>query len=224
MRGEGKALSYGDVLLRASDLDLLRSPTAWLNDQIMDFYFEFLTREKLQGCSSDVAFLSASVAFLVSNSAPGDLGLLLGPLDLCSKRLVLLPVNDNPDVESAGGSHWSLLAFYRDGSGFHHYDSMEGSNAAVARDLVPGMAVAVGLEPPFWVVEEKAPQQCNGYDCGLHVLAVAEALCDVEMAGGEESQREKALQHVTSDHVTGLRGKILDIVLEKIETEKNTSG
>lgn len=214
-RGE-KALSYGDVLLRVSDVDLLRSPTAWLNDQIMDFYFEYLSREKYHGCESEVAFLSASVAFLVSNSTPSDLEVLLVPLDLSSKRLVFLAVNNNPDVDSAGGSHWSLLAFYRDGGGFHHYDSMEGCNADVARDLAMGMAVVMGMEPPFWVVEEKAPQQNNGYDCGLYVLAVVEALYGVQMAGGEEKEREKALENVTPDHVTRLRSKIFDIVSEKI--------
>lgn len=28
-------------------------------------------------------------------------------------RLVVLPVNDNPDSERSGGGHWSCLAFHR---------------------------------------------------------------------------------------------------------------
>ena len=34
------ALSYGDALLRASDLQILQSDTGWLNDRIIGYVFE----------------------------------------------------------------------------------------------------------------------------------------------------------------------------------------
>lgn len=33
-------LSYGDALLRASDLQILQSNTEWLNDRIIGYAFE----------------------------------------------------------------------------------------------------------------------------------------------------------------------------------------
>jgi len=41
-----KILSYYDVIVRESDLHLLQGPH-WLNDVIIDFYFEWLSRTKL---------------------------------------------------------------------------------------------------------------------------------------------------------------------------------
>lgn len=38
-------LSYQDACLYESDLAILRSETAWLNDRIISFYFEYLNRE-----------------------------------------------------------------------------------------------------------------------------------------------------------------------------------
>lgn len=41
--GDPRVLSYGDVLLRESDVATL-GPRQWLNDNILEFYFEFLSR------------------------------------------------------------------------------------------------------------------------------------------------------------------------------------
>lgn len=41
-------LSYNDVLLRRADVELLTGPR-WLNDQVISFYFEYITQERLQG-------------------------------------------------------------------------------------------------------------------------------------------------------------------------------
>lgn len=42
MKGDEKVLSYGDVLLRRSDVELLEGPH-YLNDQIIEFFFSYLT-------------------------------------------------------------------------------------------------------------------------------------------------------------------------------------
>lgn len=42
MKGDDKVLSYGDVLLRRSDVELLEGPR-YLNDQIIEFFFSYLT-------------------------------------------------------------------------------------------------------------------------------------------------------------------------------------
>ncbi|GIM15870.1 hypothetical protein Vretimale_18558 [Volvox reticuliferus] len=45
---EVKVLDYHDVLLREQDVSLLEGPH-WLNDQVVAFYFEYLSREGLGG-------------------------------------------------------------------------------------------------------------------------------------------------------------------------------
>ncbi|GLI60307.1 hypothetical protein VaNZ11_002423 [Volvox africanus] len=46
--GELKVLDYHDVLLREQDISLLEGPH-WLNDQVVAFFFEYLSREGLHG-------------------------------------------------------------------------------------------------------------------------------------------------------------------------------
>lgn len=38
-------LSYHDACLYESDLEILKSDTSWLNDRIIGFYFEYISRE-----------------------------------------------------------------------------------------------------------------------------------------------------------------------------------
>ena len=50
--------------------------------------------------------------------------------------VVLVPVNNNPFAEEAGGSHWSLLAYQRATHTFVHLDSMSSSgNKSVAATI-----------------------------------------------------------------------------------------
>lgn len=56
-------------------------------------------------------------------------------LNLCRRRMLLLPVNDNKDPDRAGGgSHWSLLV-YRPNKPFLHFDSKDNSNEHVAEEV-----------------------------------------------------------------------------------------
>ncbi|PNW89020.1 hypothetical protein CHLRE_01g055050v5 [Chlamydomonas reinhardtii] len=208
-KGERKVLDYGDVLLREADVELLEGPH-WLNDQIVSFYFEYLEREALPATSaaaaiSGVLLLPPATSFLLMHAGPDMAGDILGPLKPHSRGLVLLPVNDNPDVDrAAGGSHWSLLVFHRPSNTLRHYDSSGGSgNAAAAKRLAA--AVGPALQPPGaggggsgssgsgssgtgssgasgggprFVEVVDTPRQCNGYDCGVYVLAVARAACE----------------------------------------------
>ena len=91
-------------------------------------------------------------------------------------RLALFAVNNNPDVEQAGGgSHWSLLAYAAADNAFRHFDSMAGTNRQAARRVYE--AAAAAAPPGARYVEQPAPQQANGYDCGVYVLALAQLLC-----------------------------------------------
>lgn len=104
-------------------------------------------------------------------------------------------MNDNPDVEAAGGgSHWSLLVYFCHACIFRHYDSSTGraSRTAAARlhRAVRDVLAPGGTPCPLQHVQAM-PQQENGYDCGIYVLAMTDALCDwAERARQEGGERE----------------------------------
>lgn len=178
-----KILSYNDVVLRRSDLDILSGPY-FLNDRIIEFYFSFLS-----SCypSEDILLAPPSIAFWISNCPDTEsLKDFLQPLNLFSKKLVILPVNNNDDVTvSEGGSHWSLLAFERNANVFVHHDSYGGINSRHAKRLYKAIAGYMGTDDHCKYLEwDKTPQQVNGYDCGLYVAAIAKAICSWYGSGG----------------------------------------
>uniref|UniRef100_A0A8B9UB62 SUMO peptidase family member, NEDD8 specific n=1 Tax=Anas zonorhyncha TaxID=75864 RepID=A0A8B9UB62_9AVES len=115
-------LSYMDSLLRQSDLALLEPPN-WLNDHIIGFAFEYFASDQFQEFSDQVCFISPEVAqFIKCALSQEEIAIFLQPLDLLHKKLVFLPINDNSN-QAAGGTHWSLLVYFRDKKCFAHYDS-----------------------------------------------------------------------------------------------------
>ncbi|XP_072258205.1 sentrin-specific protease 8 isoform X2 [Pyxicephalus adspersus] len=164
-------LSYGDSLLRSSDVALLDVPN-WLNDNIIGFSFEFLASTLAPPKAEKVAFLSPEVSQF-TKCCGSEVKDFLRPLELPKKDLILLPVNDNAGSE-AGGSHWSLLAYLRRSHGLLHFDSSPGTNSPHAKLMAKNLNKLLGN--PLYQ-EENAPLQHNSYDCGMYVICVAEVLC-----------------------------------------------
>eukprot|EP00240_Pyramimonas_obovata_P007727 CAMPEP_0118924856 /NCGR_PEP_ID=MMETSP1169-20130426/2796_1 /TAXON_ID=36882 /ORGANISM="Pyramimonas obovata, Strain CCMP722" /LENGTH=178 /DNA_ID=CAMNT_0006865995 /DNA_START=844 /DNA_END=1377 /DNA_ORIENTATION=- len=166
-----KVLSYHDILLRQEDLELLRGPQ-WLNDQVIAFYFEYLLREKHQ---DGPAFVSGATSFFMANGGAADVKQTVASMRLAERPLVFFAVNNNPFVDVAeGGSHWSLLTFWR--GRFFHCDSAAGLNRSVAQQLAAQVGPHLASGSASKVVDAKTVQQVNGYDCGVHVMANARAL------------------------------------------------
>uniref|UniRef100_A0A383VRG5 Ubiquitin-like protease family profile domain-containing protein n=1 Tax=Tetradesmus obliquus TaxID=3088 RepID=A0A383VRG5_TETOB len=195
-----RILSYHDVVLRHGDVELLRGPL-WLNDQIIAFFFEYLTHELHPSLSSKVALMPGATTFLLLNSDLAESAMIFEALQLHEKELVLFAVNDNPDVEwAAGGVHWSCLAYHRASNSFHHYDSSAPHNRKVARSLAGAATPLVRSRSgssgsndalfPSFVEVAAMPQQQNSNDCGMYVLAVARALCD-SLANAQQQQQQQ---------------------------------
>ncbi|KAL8167872.1 hypothetical protein V2J09_009371 [Rumex salicifolius] len=173
---DGKILSYNDVVLRESDLDILSGPN-FLNDRIIEFYFSYLS-----SCyPSDESLLTPpAISFWITNCTDEQtLKAFIEPLSLPSKNLVIFAVNDNEDVTCAeGGSHWSLLAFERKHNVFVHHDSLGGINRHYAKRLYRSVHGFMACsEPAEYVEYDASPRQLNGYDCGLFVTAIARIIC-----------------------------------------------
>eukprot|EP00850_Spirogloea_muscicola_P022829 SM000314S12173 [mRNA] locus=s314:2640:3847:+ [translate_table: standard] len=224
-------------------------------------------------------------------SPPSRLAFSLLCIDLCRlpenvlsfreahriRQLVLFPVNDNddPDVPE-GGTHWSLLMYYRLDGAFTHLDSLGDANRLPAQALVdviapflgvggykptamcpslgapltscagyrvvdqhlrPGLPTTQKANPvPFHAaprnsqigplalllagvpqakrlcVPDFTPQQCNGYECGDFVLAMAEAIVTAHSNGEHPLSTLKTSNFI--GRVSNLREDFYELVQE----------
>ncbi|XVF19519.1 hypothetical protein REPUB_Repub11eG0117700 [Reevesia pubescens] len=213
-----KILSYNDVVLRRSDLEILSGPY-YLNDRIIEFYFSLLSSSHP---SHDILLVPPSIAFWIANCPDAD-GLqdFLEPLNLPDKKLVIFPVNNNDDVGVAeGGSHWSLLAYYTSANVFVHHDSNGQMNKRYAMRLFKSVIGYIGGSSSACNAKYleciSTPQQVNGYDCGLYVTATARTIC----CWHESSENKDATdlwfsavkQQVTPSVVSEMRKEILGLI------------
>ncbi|GAA0147104.1 protease [Lithospermum erythrorhizon] len=179
--------------LSKSALEILDSPN-FLSDEIIGFYFTYLTSIT---DSDDVLFIDPPVSDLLANVDDVDVvKASVEPLEFGTKNLIFFAVNDS--------EHWSLLVYDRKLNAFLHHDSRGSSNHMQARKLfetlkdcvVPSANGKEYIKPKKKNRSKKAsvtscksaappsfeecttPQQTNGYDCGLFVLAIARAICE----------------------------------------------
>lgn len=166
------SLNYHDSLLRSSDIELLRGPH-WLNDQIISFYFEYLQQQKF-GTNENLLFISPEVTQLLKLMRGSDLETLLKEIRVADKDFVFFALNDN-ETTKAGGSHWSLLVMSRHENAFFHFDSSNKSNLSNCEQFVKGIKSALKFNH-FKLSSPKCLQQNNSYDCGIHVLCLADKI------------------------------------------------
>nr|XP_010922480.1 NEDD8-specific protease 1 [Elaeis guineensis] len=211
-RADDKILSYGDVVLRRSDLDILHGPY-YINDRLIEFYFAHLSPPH------PVLLVPPSISFWLSNCPdPVSLSEAVTPLELPQRDLVLFTVNNNSDVTAAdGGTHWSLLVYYRATNEFVHHDSSQGMNRWHAETLFEAVKGFVGDGDDARYVEGFTPQQNNGYDCGLYVMTIARVVCDWFREGEPNNYRERWFsvleEEVDAATVAELRGEVLRLIV-----------
>ncbi|XP_060116219.1 sentrin-specific protease 8 [Heteronotia binoei] len=200
-------LSYMDSLLRQSDV-LLLEPPCWLNDHVIGFAFEYFASEQFRDFSDHVCFIGPEVAqFIKCAISQEEMGLFLEPLNLPQKKAVFLAINDNSS-QAAGGTHWSLLVYFREKNCFAHYDSHTRSNSIHARQVAGKLEAFLGKRGKASFVEEKAPAQQNSYDCGMYVICNAEALCRAHF----QAQQEPILQLLTPSYITQKRKEWKELI------------
>ncbi|GMF28133.1 unnamed protein product [Phytophthora fragariaefolia] len=215
-----QVLNYHDVQLYEADVALF--PTRqWLNDNAVNFYLQFLTQT---AASRDVLLMDPAVASCLLHQCEDDDELrdLARGVELAQRRLCLIPVTDN-DALGAGSSHWSLLR-YAAGE-FQHFDSSAGHNRRAARRVAKAferlLAVAGRLDGKGAAdrVQEApdAPQQQNGYDCGMYVLVLAEYFCRQHASGAAETATLQ--EYATPERVTELRLQMPKLIAELQQTE-----
>ena len=142
--------------------------------------------------------------------------MILSSMNLISKRLILMPINNqSTNAMQVGGSHWSLLVFDSDKQSFTHYDSFSGSGNKlhanrVANIVKPCTCIENDERTAISVFEMPCSQQENGYDCGIHVIVNAEAVCRKTSRGVEVQASEIA------SAVSETRKRLLNLI-EKLK-------
>ncbi|GLE02593.1 hypothetical protein PINS_up011434 [Pythium insidiosum] len=186
-----QVLNYHDVQLYDSDVALFRC-NEWLNDNAINFYFQYLQQTTLEASSvhgrarSDVLLVDPAVVSCMllqcdDDDEYADLG---RGMQLEARQVCMIPVNDNESF-GGGSTHWSLLVYHRAEKEFMHFDSSAGHNAAAANRVCKAflrVLQATGItDAPMWSHDlvqamPDMPQQRNRYDCGMYVLLAAEFL------------------------------------------------
>ncbi|XP_022756076.1 NEDD8-specific protease 1-like [Durio zibethinus] len=213
-----KILSYNDVVLRRSDLEIL-SGRYYLNDRIVEFYFSLLSSSHP---SHDILLVPPSISFWITNCPDvGDLKDFLEPLKLPDKKLVIFSVNNNDDVSAAeGGSHWSLLAYCRSANVFVHHDSNGQMNKRHAMRLFKSLVGYIGSSSSDCNAKYLecigTPQQVNSYDCGLYVTATARTICCWYVSSENKDATDlwfsAVKEQVTPSVVSEMRKEILGLI------------
>ena len=82
--------------------------------------------------------------------------------------LLFFPINSNENRQTAGGSHWSLLVYFKEARNFVHFDSMKDCNKNEAVKFYKKFEQYFNAK--HFQVSLEYPQQTNSSDCGMYVL------------------------------------------------------
>lgn len=236
-------LNYHDAQLYNSDVALF-THSQWLNDNAINFYFQFLYQtlcvsgdQSQQRDASDVLFVDPAVlsCMMLQCDDDDEYQELASGLQLQQKQLCFIPVNNN---ERFGGesSHWSLLVYHRATHSFEHFDSSSDCNTRAAKRIMSTFEKMLWLcagsseaganavaDAVTFVNVRDAPQQRNGYDCGMYVLVVAEYLCRQHVMSLSGAKPLSSLQEfVTPERVTKTRLEMPALIC-RLQLEQKTS-
>lgn len=138
----------------------------------MSLRYEYLERELFKN-DSNLAFINPStVQYLKLCQSLDEASMcILDPLELNKKDFVFFPLNDSKSIDSAGGSHWSLLVANIKDFTFVHYDSISGgSNENVAKCFFQKYKSYFKVSQ--LIAAKDFPQQNNSSDCGVYVCCL----------------------------------------------------
>jgi len=219
-------VSYHDANLKQSDVDLLKEGN-WINDNLIFFWFEYLEYERFSELSSDVSLIGPPVVHIIKSAAQSptqnvEAAVILESMELSKKKLILLPINNqSTEAMSIGGSHWTLLAYIASTNSFVHFDSLgKSDNSNHAKLVAKFVSEHILKKSDGDIIAGECPSQKNGYDCGIHVIENAEALCMLHL-----EEKDGPLNNITegiiAENKKKTRQRLLDLVNSKSSSKSN---
>lgn len=139
---------------------------------------------------------------------------LLSELNVGEKKLVLIPINDNENPLSVGGTHWSLLMYNREKTldCLYHLDSIHRGNFSHCKKVAQKLTQLFDQTSLNVIEMSDIYKQTNSYDCGMFLLANAEYLLRKQLNLPEEK--------VDQNKVNELRNEIIGMVENDDEMKK----
>lgn len=165
--------TLGQCALRMSDVQLLHGPH-WLNDAILNFYFAYLEQIRYKS-NSDFLFVTPKLSQCMLYMDDKELHALLSKG--IHKPFIFIAVNDNRSRDRCSGAHWTLLVASRPDKSFYHFDSYGGGNTSCSLELVNYIKDVLEMGHARYR-SMRCLQQSNDYDCGIHVICMADQLAD----------------------------------------------
>jgi sentrin-specific protease 8 len=197
-----KQTFYDEAVLAYEDIATL-FPGNWLTDSIITFYYLYL-REKY--ADDKFCFVNPSLTFWVGMD-PNAAKEAIGRFELEKKEFIFLPITDCTNINSAGGTHWSLAVYDRNNDVFRYYDSLSNYNISSARRICAAIAPFVRMKDKRFNFQSRpTPTQKNGSDCGCYLLAITEYLAQ---NNGDDTDIEHS---ITPNFASELRLKILELI------------
>lgn len=178
--------SIGGTELRIKDFKTLLDYRAWLNDEIINAYIEWIVDAANKAVQEEYSKFGIKPTsfpkFIAHNSFFYETLRKRGPasLDRLMKRkgapgLALLEV-DTVFVPICSGSHWTLGVVRPVAKTIEYFDSMGGSPSTFIFNIQEWLKHQLGVaySPKEWTIPKtKCVNQTNGYDCGVFVCTNA---------------------------------------------------
>ncbi|KAL8092925.1 NEDD8-specific protease 1-like [Apium graveolens] len=195
-------LKFKDVVLRDSNLDILRAP-CYLDDRIIRFYF---------------AYLSSSIDTITDVLLVEPFQSLLIAIDKETKNMFLhfdsMKGVNNFHAEKLYNAVKEYMGPGGEVSRPQTSSSSRKKQGNRKKSVTRGAkdTMIAGL-PEFRECE--TPQQTNGYDCGLYVLAIAREICQWCSRGHNKNDMISTIQkNVDYSVEMKMRGEVLKIIEE----------
>ncbi|KAF7489203.1 Sentrin-specific protease 8 [Sarcoptes scabiei] len=202
-------LSYHDAIIRQSDYRLLNS-REWINDSLIEFWFEYLTNDLFKDYQNKLLCISPSLSQLIKLTASHeDILCLLAALEVPTKHLILIPINDSTSDSYISGTHWSLLVYNAEQERFEHYDSAMSNNLSDADNIARKFRSIFFKDADKKIFTGSCHLQKNSYDCGIHLICNAKAICEQNLLGDQRKIKELASNTIINNFRDNL-ARIID--------------
>lgn len=232
-------LSYHDALIRKEDYMILLSPSEWITDSLIEFWFEYLSKRRFQKYSSNTCFVSPSVTqFIKLTDNKEEYASIINSLQIDSGYYIFLPINNNQMLDDVGGTHWSLLVFNIRSKVFEYHDSMSTSQTqieAIQNLILKFMSVLTPNVSPLdskcllmsELIVVDCLRQADSSSCGVHLM------CNADAAARRLLTKEHL--NITAPMINNYRAVIVEAIdsikkeqeerekLNQIECSKETS-
>lgn len=142
-------------------------PERWVDDNILDSYFETFGRS-VSNLKSRTIFIGPSVTQLIRFGDQSDVLKQLNEVSFMNSNFSFFCINNSISFSKAdAGSHWSLLFLDHASKKAFHFDSLVKRNHCFALDVLKKLNFTSNL------IDVDCCKQNNSYECGINVLMYA---------------------------------------------------